>query len=121
MRAGSSPRCNQYCGRAIAAQVPIEGVLNLVLVDGVPVQDITPDLPGDGRVAEEGSDASELVLEVGFEIEVQGFAQGLAQAVVEVGPDEAGRLQHAPRQGALQGLDVVFEDVAGYISSNAGA
>jgi hypothetical protein len=105
----------------MAAQVPIEGVLNLVLVDGVPVQDITPELPGDGRVAEEGSDAAELVLGAGLEIEVQGLAQGLAQAVVEVGLDEPGRLQHPPDQGALQGLDVVFEDVAGYISSNAGA
>jgi hypothetical protein len=120
MRAGSSPRCNQYCGRAIAAQVPIEGVLNLVLVDRLPVQDVAPDLPGKDRIAEEGDDAGELVLGVGLEIEVQDFAQGLAQVVVEVRLEEAGRLQHPPGQGAFEGLGVVFEDVAGYISDNAG-
>lgn len=65
-------------------------------------------------------DAGEVVLEISLEIEVYGFAQNITASVLEVTSNEASPFQHPPRQGAFEGLSVMFQDDRGYVGENAG-
>ncbi len=98
----------------------IQGLLHLLLVNWVPVQDIIANLFGDCRVAEKDIDATQVVLRVCLKVEFQCLFQGIAQSIIEVGFNQPGALEHAPGERPFKRLGIMLDDIGGYINDDGG-